>query len=171
MVEGAGRPGDHEASGRLRPPAGDPLQGQDSEEARGPRQGEKFTAGPDSNGRHRPSGLLIQPRSPGGTDAQLRVWGRTRDCRTPDDVVFGPTVASKMGESGTPNTAGLLFCFTGYQSPSCTANEEDTGLTDGLGKTADVQLGQKARDGIGGLMSPPSKARRPSLICIRRLSH
>ena len=55
-----------------------------------------------------------------------------------------------MGESGTSNAAGLLFCLTGHQSPSCTANEEDPGLADGLGETTDVQLGQKARARTNG---------------------
>ena len=69
-----------------------------------------------------------------------------------------------MGEGRNSNAAGLLFCFTGHQSPSCTANEKDPGLADGLGEAANVQLGQKARAGTDGLMPPPSKARRPSFF-------
>jgi hypothetical protein len=68
----------------------------------------------------------------------MRVWGGARDRRIPGDVVFGPTVDPNMGKSGYSNAIGLLLYLVGNRSFSCTANEEDFELADGLGETADV---------------------------------
>ncbi|EAQ86376.1 predicted protein [Chaetomium globosum CBS 148.51] len=125
---------------------------------------EELTADSNPDGSNRPTGLLVHTGSPGGSDACLRVWRGTRDCRTPSSVVFGPTVGSKMGEDWNSDTTGLLLCSTRYQSHDCTACEEDPRLADGHGEAADVQLSQEARAGNGGLKRPRSEARRPPLF-------
>ncbi len=81
----------------------------------------------------------------------MRVRGGARDRRTPGDVVFGPTFDPDMGENGNADATGILLCLAGHQSFSCTANEEDSELADGLGETADVQPGKEAGARLGGL--------------------
>lgn len=52
--------------------------------------------------------------------------------------MFGPTVDLEMGENRNSDAAGFLLCPAGWQSPSCTAGEEDSGLADGFGENTNV---------------------------------
>ncbi|KAK4118258.1 hypothetical protein N657DRAFT_651475 [Parathielavia appendiculata] len=76
-----------------------------------------------------------------------------------------------MGESRNQNAKGLLFCPTGNQSQSCTANGEDPGLADGLGETADVRSGQEAGAGARSLIPVTFEGQEAFPLCICRIAH
>ena len=77
------------------------------------------------------------------------------------------TVDPEMGVNKNSDTAGFLLCLAGWQSPSCTAGEEDFGLADGFGETTNVQLENWSWNWRSD--SPSIEGRAAFSFCMRRL--